>query len=152
MADVGNRIEIERVRAGFDAWSKGDWRYVQSRLADDALWEENQTGGFPGLDRVYVGPEGFAKWLTDTREAWDAIESTATEIVEVATPSGPSFVAETHLTTRGRDTIAVDWKLFNVLWTRDAEVITRRRIYFDRDEALAAAAIPSEEIDGGAEA
>ena len=54
--------------------------------------------------------------------------------------TGPTFVVESRLAARGRHDIEVDWVLFNVLWTRDAEEIVRRRIYFDRDEAFAAAA------------
>jgi ketosteroid isomerase-like protein len=148
-SDPDELLRTQRVLAGFEAWSRGDWSYVQEWLSSDCKWEENHVGGFPGLDRVYVGPEGFAKWLHDTREAWDAITSEAEEVIEVKHPDGPTFVVATRLSARGRQEIQVDWVLFNVLWTRNAEAIVRRRIYFDREEAFAQAALSDSEIEAG---
>jgi ketosteroid isomerase-like protein len=144
--DSGDPIHVERVRAGFEAFGRGDWQFVQDWLSPDCQWEENPSGGFPGLDPVYIGRDGFAKWMRDTREAWDAIESVAEEIVEVQTPAGPTFIVQSRLAARGRQNIEVDWVLFNVLWTRNAEAVVRRRVYFDREEAYAAAALSESEI------
>jgi ketosteroid isomerase-like protein len=145
VVDSGDPIDVDRVLAGFEAFGRGDWQLVQDWLSPDCRWEENALGGFPGLDPVYIGRDGFAKWMRDTREAWDAIESVAEEVVEVQTPAGPSFVVQSRLAARGRQNIEVDWVLFNVFWTRNAELV-RRRIYFDREEAYAAAALSESEV------
>ncbi|GAC1436015.1 MAG: hypothetical protein NVSMB51_06560 [Solirubrobacteraceae bacterium] len=134
------------VREGFDAFNRGDLTSVLSWIAPDCQWEENQAGGFPGLDPVYVGAEGFRKWAEDTRAAWIHLESHPEDVAEVATPDGPSFVVATRLAARGRHNLEVDWLLFNVIWTRDGFGV-RRRIYFDRDEAFAWAARPSTSLE-----
>lgn len=141
---VSDRVAL--VRAGVDAFTNGDPEFVISRLASNCVWEENQLGGFPGLDPVYVGPSGFQKWMDDTREAWLHMQAIATDVIEMETPEGPSFVVELRLAARGQHDVEVDWILFNVLWARDDLTLVRRRVYFDRDEALAAAAIPNSEI------
>lgn len=146
MPDSGDPISIARFRVGFDAWNAGDPGYVKKWLAPDALWEENEVGGFPDLDPVYVGPEGFAQWLDDMREAWDTIDSRAEEIIEVPSATGPSFVIETRLAARGREELAVDWRVYNVFWTREAREIIRRRFYFERAAAFDAAATDSSKI------
>lgn len=135
------------MRAGFEAFARGDWSFVQGLLAADCRWEENRVGGFPGLDPVYVGPAGFAKWMHDTHEAWGAIELRADEVVELDGLAGPTFVVVTRLSPRGRPSAELDWVLFNVLWTHNAEAVVRRRVYFDREEALAEAARSSSELE-----
>ena len=131
---------------GFAAFSRGDWEAILAFLSPDCKWEENQAMGFPGLDRVYYGHEGLRKWLEDTREAWEAIRSEAEDIIEVQTAREPSIIVVTRLSGRGRQDIQVDWRLYNVFWI-EAEKAVRRRIYFDRDEALAQAARTDREIE-----
>jgi ketosteroid isomerase-like protein len=147
VADSDILIDVETVRAGFEAFGRGDWTFVQNLLSPDCKWEENHVGGFPGLDPVYVGHDGFAKWMHDTRELWEAIESDAEDVVEVQNQDGPAFVVSTRLSARGRQQIEVKWVLFNVLWTLGAKALVRRRIYFDRDEALSAATLSHAEIE-----
>jgi hypothetical protein len=116
-------------------------------LSPQCKWEENQVGGFPGLDRIYLGREGFHQWIDDTRDAWTLLESRIEEIVEVETAAGTTFVVHTRLSGRGRQDIEVDWLLFNVLWTDRAGALVRRRVYFDRAEALEQAALTASEIE-----
>ncbi len=131
---------------GFDAFGRGDWESIMPVLSPDCKWEENQAGGFPGLDRLYRGHDGLRKWMRDTREAWEAIRSEAEDIIEVETAEDPSFVVFTRLRGRGRQDIRVDMLLYNVLWSHAGKAI-RRRIYFDREEALAQAALTDREIE-----
>jgi ketosteroid isomerase-like protein len=147
VSDSDILIDAETVRAGFEAFGRGDWTFVQDLLSPDCKWEENHVQGFPGLDPVYVGRDGLAKWMQDTRELWQTIESEAEDVVEVQNPDGPAFVVSTRLSARGRQEIEVKWVLFNVLWTRRAKALVRRRIYFDRDEALGAATLSQSEIE-----
>ncbi len=142
-------IGRELVRAGFEAFGRGDWSFVQGLLSADCKWEENRAEGFPGLDRVYIGPEGFAKWMHDTHEAWNAIELRAEEVAELAGLAGPTFVVATRLSARGRPSAELDWVLFNVLWTRNAEAVVRRRVYIDREEAFAHAKQSEAELGDG---
>src|SRR5215211_6122423 len=136
MAKEGRSQLAQRVLDGFAAFSRGDWQSVLRFLSPDCKWEENHAGGFPGLSRVYVGHDGLRKWMSDTREAWEAIQSEAEDIVEVDTAEDPSFVVFTRLRGRGRQEIDVDMFLYNVFWTRAGKGV-RRRVYFDREEALA---------------
>jgi ketosteroid isomerase-like protein len=140
------RIDAKRVREAFDAFGRGDFESVIELFDAATKWEENQAGGFPGLDPLYVGPAGIRKWMHDTREAWQSIESLVEDLEEVQTIDGPSFVVTTQLRARGRQDIEVDMSLYNVFWT-SGDHLLRRRIYFDRDEAIAAAAQPSRDLD-----
>ncbi|GAC1435456.1 MAG: hypothetical protein NVSMB51_05020 [Solirubrobacteraceae bacterium] len=140
-------IYVARVRNGFDAFSRGDASFVEEWLAPDCRWEENNAGGFPGLDPVYVGPDGFRKWVNDMGSTWDLIESVAEDVIEVPGADGPSFVCQTRLFGRGRQGIEVGWLLFNVLWTHAGEAVTLRRVSFDLEEALAWAARPSSDFE-----
>jgi ketosteroid isomerase-like protein len=135
---------MNQVREGFEAFGRGDFEYILDFLGPDSLWEESQAS-FPGLDPVYVGREGFRKWMEDLREVWDAIESRPAEVHELPTDEGPSFVVKTELHARGRQEIEVGWTLYNVLWTTGTQ-IRRRRIYFDEDEAFAEARLTNSEI------
>jgi ketosteroid isomerase-like protein len=136
----------EHAFEGFVAFGRGDWKAILAFLSPDCKWEENQTTGFPGLDRVYYGHEGLRKWLQDTREVWEAIKSEPEDIIEVQTAADPSLVVVTRLSGRGRQDIQVDMLLYNVFWSR-AEKAVRRRIYFDREEAFAQAALSDREIE-----
>jgi hypothetical protein len=58
-------------------------------------------GGFPELDRIYVGREGIHRWIDDTRDAWALLESRIEEIVEVETRDRyDPFVVHTRLSGR----------------------------------------------------
>jgi ketosteroid isomerase-like protein len=140
------RIDANRVRQAFEAFGRGDFESVVELFDAATKWEENQAGGFPGLDPLYVGPAGFRKWMHDTRDAWQALKSLVEDLHEVRTIDGPSFVVTTRLRARGRQDIEVGMSLYNVFWASDDRLL-RRRIYFDRAEAIAAAALPSRDLD-----
>jgi len=146
MEAEGDSPLAQIVLDGFAAFSRGDWESMIPFLSPDCKWEENQAGGFPGLSRVYVGHDGLRKWMRDTRDVWEAIRSEAEEIIEVETAEDPSFVVFTRLTGRGRQEIRVDMVLYNVFWTRAGKGV-RRRVYLDREAALAQAALTDREIE-----
>jgi ketosteroid isomerase-like protein len=131
---------------GFVAFSRGDWKAILAFLSPDCKWEENQAMGFPGLDRVYYGHEGLRKWVQDTREVWEAIKSEPEDIIEVPTEADPSVVVVTRLSGQGRQEIHVGMLVYNVFWSRTGKAV-RRRIYFDRDEAFAQAALSDQQIE-----
>jgi ketosteroid isomerase-like protein len=128
-------------RRGFEAFTGGDTDAMLRLLHPDVVWEENQAMGFAGLARRYHGHAGVLQWVADTKEVWESLESH----VEGALVESEGFVIVTRLTARGRQSIEVDMLVYNVFWSRDG-LACRRRFYFDRDEAVAAARVAETDL------
>jgi ketosteroid isomerase-like protein len=124
---------VEIVRAGYDAWNRGDLQAVLDRLHPDVEWEENPDV-YPGLDRIYRGHDGFLKRQRDAFDVWEWFRVEDREFID----AGEHVVAFLHLIGKGRHSgIEVEMSLYDVLTFRDAK-ITRHRVYADRAEALEA--------------
>jgi uncharacterized protein len=60
---------VEIIRRGFDAFSRGDLDAVLADLAPD--YSFTPSGRFVDTQRVYCGRDGFAKFWHAFRAAWD---------------------------------------------------------------------------------
>ena len=65
--------KVEVVQAAHDAWNKGDLQSVLDRLHPAVEWWENPDV-YPGLDRLYVGHDGFLKRERDAFDAWESFK------------------------------------------------------------------------------
>jgi ketosteroid isomerase-like protein len=124
----------DRLERGFRRFSEGDTDEIVALIHPECAWEEDQTIGWPGMDPVYFGPEGFRTWVEDLRDVWDQIESIVVGVEEF----GDTVVVDTIVRARGREGLDTDYHVYNVIWVRDGLVI-RRRVFTDHAEAVAVA-------------
>jgi len=118
---------------GYDAWHNGDLGAVLDLLHTEVEWEENAQV-FPGLDRVYLGHEGFLKRVRDAFEAWESFTVYAIEFIDAAN----QVVIPLRLSAKGRQSgIPVEMTVCEIFSFRDGRVV-RRHLYADRAEALKA--------------
>jgi ketosteroid isomerase-like protein len=96
--------------------------------------------------RVYRGPEGVRKWLSELREDWEIFECCPEEFHDL----GDRVIAFGHWRARGRasgvevDGQAATW----VGWFRDG-LLCRWRTFTDRTEALEAAGVTEAQLLAG---
>jgi ketosteroid isomerase-like protein len=89
--------------------------------------------------RTYVGPEGVREGWSDFLSAWSDFRTEDAEIVEGSEEG--TYVFFVRLTARGKESsVPIDAKGANVVVMRDGK-IARFEIFWDRDEALAAAGL-----------
>jgi ketosteroid isomerase-like protein len=128
--------DIDTIRKGFAAWSRGDLDGAIVHL--DPGLEFLTSGLYPGLDPVYRGHDGFAKFFSEFRGAWEDVSLEVEQIVE-ATPR--LFVVVGHFLATARDGLLVERPVGVVVTTSDG-TITRMQSYPSREEALEAAGLP----------
>jgi ketosteroid isomerase-like protein len=128
--------DIDMIRKGFAAWSRGDLEGAIDYL--DPGIEFLTSGLYPGLDPVYRGHEGFARFFSDFRGPWEDISLDVEQVVE-ATPR--LFVVAGHFRATARDGLLVE-RPVGVLVTTNNGTITRMQSCPSHEEALEAAGLP----------
>jgi ketosteroid isomerase-like protein len=126
---------VEIVRRMNQALNRGNPEVAVPLLDPDVEWEENNPV-WPGLDSVYRGHTGVARWLKEAVfEPWQSFENEVLDYTDL----GDHVLMLSHLRGKGRwSGIEVDMPIYN-LFTMRGDKIVRRRIYQDRDAALKAA-------------
>ena len=124
---------IELLRAGYDAWNRGDLQSVLDGLHPEVEWEENPDA-LPGMDRVYRGHAGFLKRQRDAFDVWEWFRVEEQEFID----AGEHVVVLVRAIGKGSHSgIEVEMRLYDVFTFRDGK-ITRHRLYGNRAEALEA--------------
>ena len=124
---------VEMIRTGLAGWSAGD---LDQAMADlDPEMEFVTSGVFPGLDLVYHGREGFAKFFGDFRGAWDDI---AIDVERIVPGTPPLYVVAGNFRATARDGLLVE-RPVTIVVTAGAGTIKRMESFASRDEAFAAA-------------
>ena len=123
---------VELMRKGVEAFNSGDPGAVAEFAHPEAQLEEST----PGLDRVYVGPEGFRQWYqAAVIEAW---EDFRVDVEEFRALDHEQVLVHARLRARGRQSgVEVDMPTFQVIGVKDG-MVARRRLYFSEAEALEA--------------
>jgi ketosteroid isomerase-like protein len=130
---------VEVVLAAVEAVNRGDPDAFVACLHPDVVWEESGDV-FPGLRGTYDGPARVREWFEGAflGGIWEGLHIEVEEITEVG---DDRVFLETLLTARGAGS-GVETKLsaWQVLWFADG-CVTRRQVFFKRDEALEAAGL-----------
>jgi ketosteroid isomerase-like protein len=128
---------VEIVRRMNQALNTGKPEVALPLLDPDVEWEENHPV-WPGLDSVYRGHEGVARWLkAAVLEPWQSFENEVLDYTDL----GDHVLMLSHLRGKGRwSGVEVDMPIYNLFTMRDDKIV-RRRIYQDRDEAIEAAGL-----------
>jgi ketosteroid isomerase-like protein len=106
-------------------------------LSPDVEWEEN--GDVPGARAVYRGREAVRGWFEEVlAEPWEHFHI---EVEEISEASDGAIFSELLITARGRGSGAeTELRFWTASWLADG-LIARRRVFWTRDEALAAAGL-----------
>jgi ketosteroid isomerase-like protein len=122
---------VELIREGFEASNRGDLDAVLASFAPDI---EIRTETEAGPVGVYLGHEGYLKWVRSWMEVW---EDFRWEVGEIE-PHGDAFVIE--VTSHGRAKASGIELSQPLTWliTIPEEQVTRIILYRHRDAALEA--------------
>jgi ketosteroid isomerase-like protein len=132
-----SRENIEIVRAGGEAWIRGDLRtYFQ--LCDPAVeWDTTNYEGWPE-EGVYRGHEGVRRFLEDWRASWEQYEARAEKYLEIDSWRVLVLWRQRGV---GRDShipVQMDWAL---ICTLKHGLICRMEAFSDRRAAFKAAGL-----------
>ena len=124
--------ESERlIRAGYDAWNRGDWAAMETML--DPEFEIDATGRVLNPAR-YRGIDGFRRLAGEMFEIWDAWLIEPREFVQ----RGDRVFVEHSITARGKGSGVELERTYWSVWTIRDGTASRLALYVDRDRALAA--------------
>jgi len=123
------------IRAGLDSWSHGDLEGALANLAPDL--EFVTSGVYPGLEPVYHGHEGFARFWSEFREAWQDITIEIDQIVE---GRQDRYAVVGRFRATGRDGIPAE-RPVAMQYTIAGDVVKRIESVGSGAEALAAAGL-----------
>ncbi len=119
-----------------DAFKRRDVDALVALLSPDVVWEENPE--LPGLRGVYRGRAEVREWMVAVLEVFENLHVEVAEITELG---DDRVFAETVLTARGKGSgVPVELRFWTVLWFAESK-ITRRQVFWTRDQALEAAGL-----------
>ena len=126
---------VEVVRKSIDASNRGDFDAWLGFLSPEVVWESLPL---PGFRDVYRGRSGAREWLEQLLEVF---EEAHIEIDEITALSDDRVLMAYTPRGRGRGSgLPVEYPVWEVLWLADG-LITRRQVFWTRDEALEAAGL-----------
>ena len=126
---------VEVVRRAIDAVNRGDLDAWLGFLSPEVAWESLPLVGFRD---VYRGRAEAREWLEQLLEV---SEEAHVEIEEITALSDDRVLIVSRVTGRGRASgVPVERLSWEVSWLADG-LITRRQVFWTRDEALEAAGL-----------
>jgi ketosteroid isomerase-like protein len=128
---------VEVVREAADAANRRDPDAFVALLSPDVEWEENPV--MPGLREIYRGRAEVRRWFEEAiLELWTSVHIAVEEITEL---SDERLFVGGVLTARGKGSgVPAELRVWSVFWFANAK-ITRRQVFWTRDEALEAAGL-----------
>jgi ketosteroid isomerase-like protein len=131
-----SRANVELIRRVVDATNRRDADAFVANVSPDVEWED--TLFWTQRARTYRGRAGVREWLHEIQEPWEGLHIEAEEITDAS--DGRLFV-EFGLTARGKESgVETGFRFWSVIWIVDG-MVTRRRSFHDRAEALEAAGL-----------
>ena len=126
---------VELILQGIEAVNCQDAEAFVATANPDIEWEDAVFGSESA--RVYRGKAELREWFNKVVvEPWESLHCELAEIIETTTDR---VVWEGVLTARGRDSgVETQQRFWTVQWFAGG-MTTRRRVFFERDEALEAA-------------
>jgi ketosteroid isomerase-like protein len=129
---MGEREDIEFLRAVYADWSRGDFSRAEVFAPDVEFVTDFPDKG------VYRGPEGVAKGFRGFLSAWTDFSTTAEEIVPTG---GGRYLVLERLRGSGKESgVPIDSPAANLITVRDGKIV-RLQLFSHRDEARAAAGL-----------
>jgi hypothetical protein len=106
-----------------------------SLLDPAVVWEENNPF-YPGLERVYLGHDGYLRWLNQAViEPFQEFEIISDSLEDL----GDEVLACIRLRGKGRGSgVEAEMRIFQLVLIRNGK-LARRRIYHTKKEALESA-------------
>jgi|tagenome__1003787_1003787.scaffolds.fasta_scaffold19539034_2 ketosteroid isomerase-like protein len=133
MATADSERNLKRVRAGLDAFNRGDVDGVLAVLADDVEIFSSPALANPG---TYHGHPGYQEWVGEWLEAWEGLAIS----VERIEPVGERHVVVGVLQTARGQGSGVEVEMTTAFMFELDERETRAlHLYATWDEAVAAA-------------
>ncbi|HEY6636600.1 MAG TPA: nuclear transport factor 2 family protein [Solirubrobacterales bacterium] len=128
---------VELARQAIDALNRGDLDAWLAFLSPDVVWEA--LPGVPGMGELYRGRAEVRKWI---EELWEEAEGVVHTEIEQMTDLGEDRVfLGLVLTARGRGSgVPFELHTWSVISYREG-LVTRRQVFWTRDEALEAAGL-----------
>ena len=124
------RENVDIVRAGLDAYNRGDREAMLRDVAPDFELDMSRS---IGLERGVYGLDRMLQWLDDLGETFESHRIEAEDFIAV----GDQVVVPVTVHARGRDGVEATARTANVYTLRDGAV-TRICMYQDLPEALEA--------------
>jgi ketosteroid isomerase-like protein len=122
--------ELENLRAGYDAFNRGDIDALMELLDPDIEWHQDASVA-PDAD-VFRGQEGTERFFAAIRTDFEHLEFEPEEIID----AGDQVVVVAAARGRGKASGAVVEGRFTHLWTiRDGKAV-RAIFYADHEKAL----------------
>lgn len=88
---------VETLRSGYEAFSRGDMNAVMEVWTDDIQWEGPNAEQLPGSG-THRGKEAVASMLGEIPQSWDVFQATPDEFVE----SGDTVVVLGHTEAKAK--------------------------------------------------
>jgi hypothetical protein len=118
--------------SGWGAWVRGDLDLCIVRFAPDYHYDAPPEWLIPGMPSVYRGHTGLREWFAELREAWEILDHTPLEIVDVG--HAVAFLCKIRLRARTSG-IELDSRLGQVFWV-ERGLIVRERDFSEWNDAL----------------
>jgi ketosteroid isomerase-like protein len=123
---------VQMVRAGIDAFNRGDRDAAFEQLAPD--FELDMSRAISPDQRGVYGPDQLRQFWDETVEPFESFRFEAEEFIE----AGDQVIVPTTVIARGRDGIEVTARSATIYTIRDGALV-RMCMYQTRQDALEAA-------------
>jgi ketosteroid isomerase-like protein len=130
---------VEIVRRGLEAWSRGDLEATLALMDPQLEWRT--TGLFPGVALAYHGHEGYTRFWHDFRALWDEIEIVPERLLD----HGESVVVFGRFEAKGREGITVGREMGMIFTIRDG-LAARIEAYPSGEQALEGLRTPTRPV------
>jgi ketosteroid isomerase-like protein len=132
-----SRKNIEVALQAVDAANRRDPDAFVACLSPDVEWEEN--GDVPGARVIYRGRAEVREWFEEVLAApWERFHI---EVEEITEASGGAVFSGLLITARGRGSgVETELRFWTASWLAGG-MVTRRRVFWTREEALEAAGL-----------
>jgi ketosteroid isomerase-like protein len=130
------QVDVDRIRAAWEAWNQGDPSLALAMFTEDVEFEDPGVPDSRG--EVYHGHEGVLKAWARWAEPW---EEFTTEL-DYITGAGERIVSVHSVELRGKGSgVPMTFRYCYVYTLRDGQVM-QFRTYLDPEEAFNAAGVP----------
>ena len=125
---------LKTLTEGHAAFNRGDRGWASFAATPDVEWET--TGAFPGMNKVYRGPDAIGEWMDVLLVEWESFD---VSLEEVLREEENTLVVVERLRGRGRESGAeAEMRVYAVYRFNADGKIYSRKAFTSAEEALAA--------------